>query len=223
MEKGTIHGVIFDQDGLLFDTERLSAVAWKLAGDELGFYLEESFLKTIRGANASDAARRFQETFGDRFDFWKLRARKQEHFLRILRENEMPVKPGARELLCYLRQEGYKVALATASAREYSMENLRLAGIEEFFQEIITGDMVGEAKPNPEIFLKAAKALKEEPARCLVLEDSLNGVEAGLRGGFVTIMVPDLTEPDENLRGRVNRVCASPFEVKDWLIKEQKQ
>lgn len=103
------------------------------------------------------------------------------------------------------------------------MENLRLAGIEEFFQEIITGDMVGEAKPNPEIFLKAAKALKEEPARCLVLEDSLNGVEAGLRGGFVTIMVPDLTEPDENLRGRVNRVCASLFEVKDWLIKEQKQ
>ena len=222
MEKGTIHGVIFDQDGLLFDTERLSAVAWKLAGDELGFYLEESFLKTIRGANASDAARRFQETFGDRFDFWKLRARKQEHFLRILRENEMPVKPGARELLAYLNQEGYKVALATASGREYSMDNLRLAGIEEFFQEVITGDMVAEAKPNPEIFLKAAEALKEEPGRCLVLEDSLNGVEAGLKGGFVTIMVPDLTEPDEKLRGRVDQVCASLLDVRDWL-KEQRQ
>lgn len=221
MEKRTINGVIFDQDGLLFDTERISVSAWNKAGDELGFYLEESFLKTIRGANAKDAVRRFEEEFGGAFDFWKLRERKQEHFLKMLREREMPVKPGAHELLRYLRDKGYKVALATASAREYSMDNLRLAGIEDFFQAVITGDMVTEAKPNPEIFLKAAEVLGEEPGHCLVLEDSLNGVEAGLRGGFVTIMVPDLTEPDESLKERVCRVCSSLLEVRDWLAKEQ--
>lgn len=218
MENRKIQGVIFDQDGLLFDTERLSAVAWNLAGDELGFHLEESFLRTIRGANAQDSARRFQETFGDAFDFMKLRKRKQEHFLRILREREMPVKNGARELLAYLREQGYRVALATASTREYSLENLQRAEITEYFDEIITGDMVQEAKPNPEIFLKAAEKLGVEPGQCLVLEDSLNGVEAGLRGGFVTIMVPDLTPPDEELRRRVTRVCGSLLEVRDWLM-----
>ena len=110
----------------------------------------------------------------------------------MLREMEMPVKPGVKELLTYLREKGYKIAMATASAREYSMDNLRLAGIDEFFDHVITGDMVKEAKPNPEIFLKAAEALGEKPENCLVLEDSLNGVEAGIKGGFVTVMVPDL-------------------------------
>ena len=82
---------------------------------------------------------------------------------------------------------------------------------------MITGDMVKEAKPNPEIFLKAAEALGEKPENCLVLEDSLNGVEAGIKGGFVTVMVPDLTQPDEELRQRVDRVCGSLLEVRDWL------
>ena len=218
MENKKIRGVIFDQDGLLFDTERISVEAWNLAGDELGFHLEESFLCTIRGANAQDSAIRFRERFGDAFDFLKLRKRKQEHFMRILREREMPVKLGARELLIYVQEQEYKVALATASTREYSMENLERAGLTEFFSLMITGDMVQQAKPNPEIFLKAAEKMGEEPGHCLVLEDSLNGVEAGIQGGFVTIMVPDLTQPDQKLRSRVERVCDSLLEVRDWLM-----
>lgn len=221
MKDRTICGVIFDQDGLLFDTERLSAEAWDVAGDELGFHLQEAFLCTIRGANAQDAARRFREVFGDAFDFWKLRERKQEHFLRMLREREMPVKPGVHELLAYLKEKNYKMALATASSREYSAENLKRAGIESFFSCMVTGDMVKQAKPNPEIFWKAAELMGEEPAHCLVLEDSINGVEAGIQGGFVTVMVPDLTQPDEKLKGRADRVCNSLLEVRDWLMEEQ--
>lgn len=217
METRKINGVIFDQDGLLFDTERISIKAWDMAGNEMGFHLKEDFLCTIRGANANDAARRFRERFGEEYDFLKLRGRKQDIFVKMLREREMPVKPGVRELLVYLREKGYKIAMATASAREYSMDNLRLAGINEFFDYVITGDMVKEAKPNPEIFLKAAEALGEKPERCLVLEDSINGVEAGLKGGFVTVMVPDLTQPDDGLRQRVARVCGSLLEVRDWL------
>ena len=222
MKDRTIRGVIFDQDGLLFDTERLSAEAWDMAGDELGFHLQESFLCTIRGANAQDAARRFGEVFGEAFDFWKLRERKQEHFLRMLRERDMPVKPGAYELLAYLKENNYKVALATASSREYSVENLKRAGIESFFSYMVTGDMVKQAKPNPEIFWKASKLMEEKPAHCLILEDSINGVEAGIQGGFVTMMVPDLTQPEEKLRQRLNRVCGSLLEVRDWLMEEQK-
>ena len=218
MENKRIAGVIFDQDGLLFDTERVSAVAWGIAGDELGFHVEESFLCTIRGANFQDAVKKLRETYGEGFDFYKLRERKQEIFIKLLREQEIPVKPGEHELLAYLQSKGYGIALATASTREYTIENLRLAGIEGYFRHMVTGDMVKEAKPNPEIFFKAAELLGVEPGRCLVLEDSLNGVEAGLRGGFVTVMVPDLTQPGEELQQRVARVCPSLKEVRDWLM-----
>ena len=81
--------------------------------------------------------------------------------------------------------------------------------------------MVSHAKPNPEIFWKAAELLGEKPEDCLVLEDSLNGVEAGLRGGFVTVMVPDLTQPEEELKKRVYRVCSSLLEVKEMLEAER--
>ena len=77
--------------------------------------------------------------------------------------------------------------------------------------------MVVHAKPDPEVFLKSAEALGERPENCMVLEDSLNGLEAGLRGGFITVMVPDLTQPDEALRSRVDSVCSSLFQVKELL------
>lgn len=212
-----IKAVIFDQDGLMFDTERVSAEAWKLAGDELGFHLEESFLCTIRGVNYQDFCRRAKEAFGDSIDYMGLRNRKQEIFQQLLAERGIPVKPGLKELLSYLKEKKYKIALATASARERTLKNLREVGVEDYFEYIITGDMVTQAKPNPELFLKSAEVLGEAPENCMVLEDSLNGIEAGIRGGFVTVMVPDLTQPDEELRRRVSRVCASLYEVKELL------
>lgn len=208
-----IHAVIFDQDGLMFDTERISVESWHLAGDEVGFWPEEEFLCTIRGMNRTDTIARFQEVFGNRLDFEKLRDRKNEYFHKLLRERGVPVKPGLHELLAYLKEHGYKVILATASTKEYSMRNLREAGVDQYFTRMVTGDMVTHAKPNPEVFLRAAEMLGEAPEHCMVLEDSLNGIEAGLRGGFVTVMVPDLTQPDETLRSRVSAVCSSLSEV----------
>lgn len=208
-----IHAVIFDQDGLMFDTERISVESWHLAGEEFGFCPEEEFLCTIRGMNRHDTIARFREVFGDLLDFEKLRDRKNEYFHRLLRERGVPVKPGLHELLAYLKEQEYKMILATASTKEYSMRNLREAGVDQYFTRMVTGDMVTHAKPNPEVFLRAAQMLEERPEHCMVLEDSLNGVEAGLRGGFVTVMVPDLTQPDEALRRRVSAVCSSLREV----------
>ncbi len=84
----------------------------------------------------------------------------------------------------------------------------------------MTGEMVSRAKPDPALFMKAAELLGKRPEECLVLEDSLNGVEAGLTGGFRTIMVPDRTQPDEELASRVYRVCGSLLEVKELLQEE---
>lgn len=212
-----MRAVIFDQDGLMFDTERISVEAWDLAGAEFGVHLEEAFLCTVRGMNHHDMKKRFFEVFGDSVDFETFRARKQQIFFRLVRERTVPVKPGLLELLEYLRQQGYKIALASASRKEYTLANIKEAGVEPYFRFIITGDMVKQAKPDPEMFLTAAAALGEPPEQCIVLEDSLNGVEAGLRGGFCTIMVPDLTQPDETLRKRVYAVCESLHQVKELL------
>lgn len=211
--KKTIHAVIFDQDGLMFDTERISSESWNLAGAEIGFSFPEEFLCTIRGMNRLDAAERFRQAFGDKLDFEDLRDRKNVYFYRLLKERGIPVKPGLYELLAYLKENDYKIILATASTRDYSMNNLREAGVDQYFSQLVTGDMVVHAKPDPEVFLRAAEALGEAPENCMVLEDSLNGVEAGIRGGFVTVMVPDLTQPDKALRRRVSAVCASLHDV----------
>lgn len=217
MEK-RIKAVIFDQDGVMFDTERMAAKAWEQAGSELGIEVLETFLCTIRGMNYQDATARFEAWFGAQgVDYEELRRRKKEYFTRMRKELPLPVKPGLHELLAYLKEQGYQIALATGSTKEYSMENLREAGVEEYFEYIISGDMVEHAKPSPDIFLKSAQVLGERPEHCLVLEDSLNGVEAGICGGFVTVMVPDMTQPDAALAGRVDKVCESLLEVKAWL------
>ncbi len=215
--KERIKAVIFDQDGLMFDTEKLMAEAWKLAGSQMGVCVRESFLCTIRGMNHGDVWKQMQQEFGHDFDIAGLRERRRNYFMRLLRERGLPVKPGLKELLSYLKEQGYKIALASASSHDYVERNLKEAQVEEYFSHVVTGDQVRHAKPDPEIFLRAAQLLGEDPSRCLVLEDSLNGVEAGLRGGFVTVMVPDLTQPDQALIDRVCQVCSSLHEVKKLL------
>lgn len=214
-----IKAVIFDQDGLMFDTERVSGEAWNLAGKEFHIQLEEAFLKTIRGMNYEDAKRRFSEVYGNRVDFDRFRARKTEYYEAMLEEQGILMKPGLKELLSYLKEQQYPVALASASRLDYTERNLKVTGLRPYFDYLVTGDMVSHAKPDPEIFLKAAECLNERPECCLVLEDSLNGVEAGLRGGFVTVMVPDLTQPDEGLRKRVHQVCSSLLDVLEQFQK----
>lgn len=216
--KRTIKAVIFDQDGVMFDTERMSAAAWEKAGRDFGVEIEESFLCTVRGMNYQDATARFEAwSAGREIDCEELRRRKKEYFSAMREEEPLPIKPGLHELLAYLKECGYKIALATGSKKDYSLQNLREAGVATYFEHIISGDMVEHAKPSPDIFLRAAEILGVPPEHCLVLEDSLNGVEAGIRGGFITVMVPDLTWPDAALSARVDQVCESLLAVKGWL------
>ena len=206
----------------MFDTERISKEAWHVVGGQMGIQLDESFLSTIRGANAADVSRRLLEKFGDQIDTEELRKRKYKYFRKILKERELPIKPGLYELLNYLEKNGYKIALATSSTREYSIDNLKRAGIENYFKYMVTGNMVKRAKPDPELFLKAAMEMDVSPSQCMVLEDSINGVEAGVRGGFLTIMVPDLTMPNKILNWHPHQICASLLEVRDLIAESAK-
>ena len=214
-----IKAVIFDQDGLMFDTERISARAWQHAAVDFGIRVGEDFLSGVRGSSSAEAKVAFLKYYGDQIDYDSLREKKQTRFQSDVRTNGLPVKPGLKELLEFLKGRGCKIALATASTREWSLENLRLTGISHYFDDFVCGDMVTKCKPDPEIFLAAAGKLGEKPESSLVLEDSLNGIKAAFAGGFPSIMVPDITQPDDEMRAKATVICKSLFDVIEILEK----
>lgn len=208
-----IKAVIFDMDGLMFDTERIAAGCWIQAGKERGLIIEEGFLKHVRGSSKETAERWFYKCYGHTHDYWTVRNRKTELLRAYLDENEIPVKKGLKELLCYLKEKDCKIILATATARKYAFQYLEAADVKQYFDDFVCGDMVSRGKPDPEIFYTAAEKADVMPCECVVLEDSLNGIAAAIDGGFIPVMVPDITQPDKELEGKLAAKCKDLLEV----------
>lgn len=193
-----VEGVLFDMDGLMFDTERLSDQIWLDMGRSYGIDTTV-FNQRSRGRNQAGVRNLFLELFGaSGIDFAELEAR---CFARLEEELErhIQVKPGLHELLDTLKERDIPMAVASSSHRKMVLRNLELAGITSYFAAVITGDMVKSGKPAPDIFLAAAKAIGREPAHCLVLEDSSNGIRAAAAAGCLSVMVPDLDPPTPEL------------------------
>lgn len=218
-----IKAVIFDMDGLMFDTERLSAKYWIQAGKEQGLSVGEEFLSGIRGSSKEAAECKFYECFDRTYDYWAIRNRKTELFRGYLERHEIPLKEGLRELLLYLREHQYKVVLATSTARYYALQYLKSADVEQYFNGFVCGDMVTKCKPDPEIFFRAAALVECTPNQCVVLEDSLNGIRAAIDGGFIPVMVPDITQPGKALRAELAANCKDLFEVIAFLKQEMSE
>lgn len=195
-----IKAVLFDMDGVLFDTERMSSQILDKMGAEMGYgkmSVVKPYIIGIRSENMRPIYTRF---FGEDFPFdsfiRQYRARQNEE----VRAHGVPVKPGLYRLLEYLKKEGYKIAVASSSHRERVLRYFRMANIRSCFDGIVCGDMVGNGKPAPEIYLTAAGTVGTPPQECLVVEDSPSGCEAGWRAGARVVMVPDLVQPDERVR-----------------------
>lgn len=217
MRKGRIKAVIFDMDGLMFDTERLSADYWIQAGQEKGLLIGEAFLANIRGSSKEEAEGWFHACYGDAYDYWELRNRKTELLRTYLDTHEIPLKKGLEELLIYLKNNGYKIILATSTAKNYAFDYLESAKVKKYFDDFVCGDMVSRCKPDPEIFFQAAEKAGYAPCECVVLEDSLNGIAAAVAGGFIPVMVPDITKPSAELKERLAAECRDLLEVMDFL------
>ncbi|MCH5204515.1 MAG: HAD family phosphatase [Oscillospiraceae bacterium] len=194
-----IKAVVFDMDGLLLDTEKLLIKFWIQAANEAGFPLTRENALTLRSLHRSFAVPYLKELFGDSFDYTKIRSRRMELMSGYLAENPLELKNGAVELLEFLRGENIPAAVCTATDYERAAEYLKRAGIFDHFERIICATMVEKGKPQPDIYLYAAKELGLKPSECIALEDSPNGVRSAASAGFITVMVPDLTEPDEEL------------------------
>ena len=135
----------------------------------------------------------------------------------IIERDGAPKKPGLDDLLEYLHDWAIPLAVASGSTKSVIQSNLQRGGIDKYFDVLLSGESLGRGKPDPLIFTETAKLLGTDPKRTLVLEDSFNGVEASYRGGFITVMVPDLAEPTDKIRRMATAVVDDLGEVIDLL------
>lgn len=209
--------VVFDMDGVLFDTERLCMDMWAKVADARGLSGMIQVGYDSIGRNENDTRALALAAFGADFDFEDFRAEVARLCHNYMQQQGIPVKKGVQELLDFLKEQGYRIALASSSSRQSVLRNLERAGIASYFEEIISGDMVEHSKPRPDIYLLACEKLGVEPKAAYAIEDSPNGIRAAHGAGMKPIMVPDLIEADEEMSILSQVILEDLLAVRDYL------
>jgi len=212
---GRFKAVVFDMDGVIFDSERVYRMMEHRAAAKYGFPDEkvEPFCDLIAGGTKETNRKHFEATFGTDVDYMEFREVVNSGVDAYGRDPGYDVKPGIRELLEYLKENGYLVGVATSTARERAEYHLKKHGLIGYFDKIIYGDMVHRGKPEPDIYLAACETLGVRPEEAVGVEDSINGVISSGRAGLFTIMVIDLIQPDEKARAHADQILDSAEEI----------
>lgn len=205
-----IKAVVFDMDGLMFDTEKIGIRTWNTLSEELGYPKLHNLIYTCFGTNHNFKRKYFAEVLGEDFPYDEFCKREVEITGATLKEEGVPHKTGLVELLEYLKKNNIKRAVATSTPQHPAIEHIKDAGVFNYFDAIITGDMTEKGKPHPDIYLKACKTLGVEPCDAMGLEDSYNGVRSIYSAGMKAVMIPDMVEPDDEM-------CEKCFSIKDSL------
>jgi len=209
--------VIFDMDGLMFDTERLASTTWKEAGKKFGYDIDYSVFRKTVGLNKPESGKVYREYYGKGFPYEEMRREKIKLAESHILSSGVPLKDGIFELLNYLKSRGLKIALATLTKRSRTEMLLGLSDAKKYFDLITCGDEIKNGKPNPEIFLSSAGRMDLKPENCIVLEDSEYGIIAASRAGMLPVMIPDMVEPGEELEEMIFKKFNSLKEVKEYF------
>jgi HAD superfamily hydrolase (TIGR01509 family) len=198
--------VIFDMDGLLFDTEWPSFQALKEAVERRGFSFTIENYKQLIGLSHGKSMGVMQQMYGGKLPYEEIMIDYRKRFKEILAKDGIGIKRGAIKLLDALDQRGMKKCIASSSARETIASYLKLTGLEDRFDFYISGNEVKKGKPHPDIFLEACKIAGEPVESALVLEDSLNGLKAACAAEIRCILVPDLINPTEEMKEKAYKI-----------------
>ena len=196
-----VEAVIFDMDGLLIDTEAVYLEAYQAAAALMEVQLPLAFCHSLIGRPSPDCDRLIQEFLGPAFELDVFNDHADGHAARALEAN-VPVKPGAVELLAFLAERGLPLAVATSSSRRTAERHLGQAGLLGHFHALATRDDVVRGKPHPDLYLEAARRLGVAPERCLAFEDSNHGLTAAHAAGAIAVMVPDIVPPTDEVRAK---------------------
>jgi HAD superfamily hydrolase (TIGR01509 family) len=209
--------LILDMDGTLLDTESIYVRSFMIAAADLGRKLPDDFLHGLIGAPGPNFQILVREKLGPDFPYAEHRTRYLALRTDMLAEG-IPLKPGAEALLDTVEARRLPVAVATAATRENAESHLARAGLRHRFEHVLTRDDAEHPKPRPDIFLAAAAAIGHAPTTCLAVEDSHNGVRAAHAAAMMTIMVPDLAPPTDEITALCIGVLGDLFAVRDLLL-----
>lgn len=198
LEIDKIKAIIFDMDGVIFDTEMIYLKVWSNVFEKYGYKMTKEIYASVLGTGRENVKKVFLKHFGRNLPIDDMYVEKDENLAREI-EKGVPLKLGVYEILKYLKENNFKIVLATSAISKRAFKQLKQANIESFFDVVVCRDEVRETKPNPEIFLKAADKLMVKPEQCIVIEDSSAGIEAAFNAGMVPIHVVDLKEADEKI------------------------
>ena len=209
--------VIFDADGTLFDTENLMYEVWCDVGRDMGVtFTVPEYLHYV-GLNRKAVLDVMRERIGPDFDGAEFMIRCVARLSQTIEERGVPLKPGVVEILDLLREKEVPVGLATSTHRVRTDRRLELCGLGEYFSATATGDEVSRGKPDPEIYQTVCQRLGADPARCLAVEDSKNGILSAHAAGLAVAMVPDMVPPTAELEAIAAFRCGSLLELCEVL------
>ena len=186
-----LKGVIFDMDGVLFDTERLTLEGWRLAARQAGYPLDDAVVLSTNGISEADTRLTFLRHYGEAYPYDALRAEMKRYKNGCLAQG-VPVKPGVQRLLQALRGQGIRTAVASSNDRAHVTDYLQRTGLLLQMDAFVCADMVRRAKPAPDVYLRAAEALGLPPESCIAIEDAPPGLVAAQCAGCIPVMIPDL-------------------------------
>lgn len=215
--------IVFDMDGVIFDSESTNLDAWNVVADKYGFERPDIPYRQTIGVKAEFVKEIYCDYYGQDFPYEKYSAEKSRIFHSKYDGGNLPIKRGAREILAFLKENGYYVALASSTAISKVEMQIKDAELYDYFDRIIGGDMVARSKPEPDIFLKAIEGLGVNPADVYVIEDSFNGIRAAFNAGMIPLMVPDMLPPDDEMKQKAAHIFDNLCEVKDFIQSKNTQ
>lgn len=214
--------IIFDMDGVLTDSESLLEVVFPKLCAKHGYTLEKKHIIDTLG-NSLDAGRAyFKKVFGEDFPYDQICTEFFDSLVEMAYAGTMKLMPDVLELLDYLKERNYPMAVASSNTKICVYNYLKAFAIDGYFSSVLTGDDVEEGKPNPALFLNSAKNLGIAPENCMVIEDSLNGLKAAKAAGMCSVFVPDLIPYSANLSPYVDYHFTNIYQI-TTLLEENEQ
>lgn len=217
MRSNKIKAVIFDMDGVLIDTEKHYNAAWCEAARMAGFDFKREHALMLRSCDARLASEMMKDIFGADFDYFAIREVRRRLVAERLEKYGLEKKPGIDEILVFLHEKGIKAAVATATPITLTLQHLEEIGVRDQFDKIVSAKQVEHGKPAPDVYLYACEQIGEEPSDCIAVEDSPNGIQSAYAAGCKPVMVPDLTQPDEEIKPLLYAVVDSLADIRGLI------
>ena len=212
-----IKAIIFDMDGLMIDSERVTFECYQERLKDMNLTMDEEFYKTLLGKPIKGIYQRFYDVYGNDFPIQNVIQDVHQLMAERFETEGVPVKKGLVELLHYLKDNNYKTIVATSSNRDRVDKILAQAKITEFFDDSICGDEVTKGKPNPEVFLKSCQKLGVNVDEAIVLQDSEAGIQASYDANIKVICIPDMKYPEKQYEEKTFKILKDLTEVTAYL------